>query len=45
MKSLYLALGLMTLSLTTHAAFLSPTDRDSVEQQQQQLLRQKPAAT
>ena len=40
MKSLYLALGLMTLSLTTHAAFLSPADRDSVEQQQQQLLRQ-----
>lgn len=40
MKFLYLALGLMTLSLTTHAAFLSPADRDSVEQQQQQLLRQ-----
>lgn len=40
MKSLYLALGLMTLSLTTHAAFLSPADRDSIEQQQQQLLRQ-----
>lgn len=40
MKSLYLALGLMTLSLTTYAAFLSPADRDSVEQQQQQLLRQ-----
>lgn len=33
MKSLYLALGLMTLSLTTYAAFLSPADRDSVEQQ------------
>jgi hypothetical protein len=30
----------MTLSLTTHAAFLSPADRDSIEQQQQQLLRQ-----
>ena len=40
MKSLYLALGLMTLSLATRAAFLSPADRDSVEQQQQQLLRQ-----
>ncbi|VTM49323.1 polypeptide-transport-associated domain-containing protein ShlB-type [Klebsiella pneumoniae] len=40
MKSLYPALVLLALSPSAPAAFLSPADRDSIEQQQQQLLRQ-----
>lgn len=40
MKSLYPALVLLALSPSASAAFLSPADRDSIEQQQQQLLRQ-----
>ena len=40
MKSLYPAMMLLAFSQAAHAAFLAPTDRDSIEQQQQQLLRQ-----
>ena len=40
MKPLYPAMMLLAFSQIAHAAFLSPTDRDSIEQQQQQLLRQ-----
>lgn len=40
MKLLYPAMMLLAFSQTTWAAFLSPADRDSIEQQQQQLLRQ-----
>ncbi|ENV9336537.1 ShlB/FhaC/HecB family hemolysin secretion/activation protein [Klebsiella aerogenes] len=40
MKRLYPAMMLLAFSQTTWAAFLSPADRDSIEQQQQQLLRQ-----
>lgn len=40
MKSLYLALAILALSPSLFAAPLSPADRDSIEQQQQQLLRQ-----
>lgn len=40
MKSLYPAMMLLAFSQAALAAFLSPADRDSIEQQQQQLLRQ-----
>lgn len=40
MKPLYPAVLLLALSQSVSAAFLSPADRDSIEQQQQQLLRQ-----
>lgn len=40
MKRLYPAMMLLAFSQNTWAAFLSPADRDSIEQQQQQLLRQ-----
>lgn len=40
MKLLYPAMMLLAFSQTTWAVFLSPADRDSIEQQQQQLLRQ-----
>ncbi|AEG96729.1 TPA: ShlB/FhaC/HecB family hemolysin secretion/activation protein [Klebsiella aerogenes] len=40
MKPLYPAIMLLAFSQTAHAVFLSPADRDSIEQQQQQLLRQ-----
>jgi len=40
MKALYPVWILLLLSQTVSAALLSPADRDSIEQQQQQLLRQ-----
>lgn len=40
MKAFYPILGLLALSQSIFAAPLLPTDRDSIEQQQQQLLRQ-----
>ena len=40
MKAFYPILGLLALSQSIFAAPLMPTDRDSIEQQQQQLLRQ-----
>lgn len=40
MKAFYPILGLLALNQSVFAAPLLPTDRDSIEQQQQQLLRQ-----
>lgn len=40
MKAFYPALVLLALSQPVFSAFLSPADRDSIEQQQQQLLNQ-----
>ncbi|HEY3592210.1 MAG TPA: ShlB/FhaC/HecB family hemolysin secretion/activation protein [Buttiauxella sp.] len=40
MKAFYPALLLLALSQPVFSAFLSPADRDSIEQQQQQLLNQ-----